>query len=84
MCGNDISPNLLKNQTVYNSQGKLLHEIQAKGYEVLVTSPDRTDMEIPNLYFHKYRIWLEKRTLFLWVAVLLADVIDCDTQLVFV
>ncbi len=35
-----ISP---KNRTVYNFRGDLIRDIIAKGYEVVVTSPDRTD-----------------------------------------
>ena len=37
-----ISP---KNRTVYNFRGDLIKEIRAKGYEVIVTGPDRTDVE---------------------------------------
>ncbi|MBR3017970.1 MAG: glycosyltransferase family 4 protein [Clostridia bacterium] len=37
-----ISP---KNRTVYNFRGELIREIQKKGYEVLVTGPDRTDVD---------------------------------------
>ncbi len=37
-----ISP---KNRTVYNFRGDLLREILARGHEVLVTGPDRTDVE---------------------------------------
>ena len=37
-----ISP---KNRTVYNFRGVLLREIRARGYEVLVTGPDRTDVD---------------------------------------
>lgn len=37
-----ISP---KNRTVYNFRGDLVKAIIAKGYEVLVTGPDRTDVE---------------------------------------
>lgn len=37
-----ISP---KNRTVYNFRGDLIKTIIAKGYEVLVTGPDRTDVE---------------------------------------
>lgn len=36
-----ISP---KNRTVYNFRGDLIKEIKAKGYEVIVTGPDRTDV----------------------------------------
>lgn len=37
-----ISP---KNRTVYNFRGDLLREIINKGYEVIVTGPDRTDVD---------------------------------------
>ena len=37
-----ISP---KNRTVYNFRGDLIKEIIAKGYNVVVTGPDRTDVE---------------------------------------
>ena len=37
-----ISP---KNRTVYNFRGDLLREIAARGYEVVVTGPDRTDVD---------------------------------------
>lgn len=37
-----ISP---KNRTVYNFRGDLVRAIIAKGYEVVVTGPDRTDVE---------------------------------------
>ncbi len=37
-----ISP---KNRTVYNFRGDLIREIIAKGYEVIVTGPDRTDVD---------------------------------------
>ncbi len=37
-----ISP---KNRTVYNFRGDLIKEIIRKGYEVIVTGPDRTDVE---------------------------------------
>lgn len=37
-----ISP---KNRTVYNFRGDLIKTIIAKGYEVLVTGPDRTDVD---------------------------------------
>lgn len=37
-----ISP---KNRTVYNFRGDLIREIKDKGYEVVVTGPDRTDVE---------------------------------------
>ena len=37
-----ISP---KNRTVYNFRGDLINEIIAKGYEVIVTGPDRTDVD---------------------------------------
>ncbi len=37
-----ISP---KNRTVYNFRGDLIQAIRAKGYEVLVTGPDQTDMD---------------------------------------
>ena len=37
-----ISP---KNRTVYNFRGDLVKAIIAKGYEVLVTGPDRTDVD---------------------------------------
>ncbi len=37
-----ISP---KNRTVYNFRGDLIKEIQNKGYEVVVTGPDKTDIE---------------------------------------
>ena len=37
-----ISP---KNRTVYNFRGDLIKEITAKGYEVVVTGPDTTDVD---------------------------------------
>ncbi len=37
-----ISP---KNRTVYNFRGDLIKEIKSKGYEVIVTGPDLTDVE---------------------------------------
>lgn len=37
-----ISP---KNRTVYNFRGDLIKEIKSKGYEVVVTGPDITDVE---------------------------------------
>lgn len=37
-----ISP---KNRTVYNFRGNLIREIVKKGYEVIVTGPDRTDID---------------------------------------
>ena len=37
-----ISP---KNRTVYNFRGDLIKEIIKRGYEVVVTGPDRTDVE---------------------------------------
>ena len=37
-----ISP---KNRTVYNFRGDLIKEIISKGYEVVVTGPDRTDVD---------------------------------------
>lgn len=37
-----ISP---KNRTVYNFRGDLIKSIIAKGYEVIVTGPDRTDVD---------------------------------------
>lgn len=37
-----ISP---KNRTVYNFRGDLIKEIIAKGYEVVVTGPDQTDVD---------------------------------------
>lgn len=37
-----ISP---KNRTVYNFRGDLIKEIIAKGYEVIVTGPDKTDVD---------------------------------------
>lgn len=37
-----ISP---KNRTVYNFRGDLLREISAKGFEIVVTGPDRTDVD---------------------------------------
>ncbi len=37
-----ISP---KNRTVYNFRGELIQEIRARGYEVVVTGPDRTDVD---------------------------------------
>ena len=37
-----ISP---KNRTVYNFRGELVKEIIRRGYEVLVTGPDRTDVD---------------------------------------
>ena len=37
-----ISP---KNRTVYNFRGDLIKEIVGKGYEVVVTGPDRTDVD---------------------------------------
>ena len=37
-----ISP---KNRTVYNFRGDMIKAILAKGYEVLVTGPDRTDVD---------------------------------------
>lgn len=37
-----ISP---KNRTVYNFRGDLIRSIIAKGYEVIVTGPDTTDLE---------------------------------------
>lgn len=37
-----ISP---KNRTVYNFRGELVKTLIAKGYEVIVTGPDRTDVE---------------------------------------
>ena len=37
-----ISP---KNRTVYNFRGDLIKEIIAKGYEVIVTGPDQTDVD---------------------------------------
>lgn len=37
-----ISP---KNRTVYNFRGDLIREILNKGYEVVVTGPDRTDVD---------------------------------------
>ena len=37
-----ISP---KNRTVYNFRGDLVKEMIAKGYEVIVTGPDRTDVD---------------------------------------
>lgn len=37
-----ISP---KNRTVYNFRGDLIKAIKAKGYEVVVTGPDETDVE---------------------------------------
>ena len=37
-----ISP---KNRTVYNFRGDLIRAIIAKGYEVVVTGPDRTDVD---------------------------------------
>ena len=37
-----ISP---KNRTVYNFRGDLIRSIAAKGYEVIVTGPDRTDVD---------------------------------------
>lgn len=37
-----VSP---KNRTVYNFRGDLIREIKEAGYEVLVTGPDRTDIE---------------------------------------
>ena len=37
-----ISP---KNRTVYNFRGDLIKSIIAKGYEVVVTGPDQTDVE---------------------------------------
>lgn len=37
-----ISP---KNRTVYNFRGDLIKAIIAKGYEVIVTGPDRTDVD---------------------------------------
>lgn len=37
-----ISP---KNRTVYNFRGDLIKEIISRGYEVIVTGPDRTDVE---------------------------------------
>ena len=37
-----ISP---KNRTVYNFRGDLIQEIIARGYEVIVTGPDQTDVD---------------------------------------
>lgn len=37
-----ISP---KNRTVYNFRGDLIREILNKGYEVVVTGPDQTDVD---------------------------------------
>ena len=37
-----ISP---KNRTVYNFRGDLIKEIIDRGYEVVVTGPDRTDVD---------------------------------------
>jgi len=37
-----ISP---KNRTVYNFRGELVREIEALGYEVVVTGPDQTDVD---------------------------------------
>lgn len=37
-----ISP---KNRTTYNFRGELIKRIQEKGYDVIVTGPDRTDAE---------------------------------------
>ena len=37
-----ISP---KNRTVYNFRGDLLKDIIARGYEVIVTGPDRIDVD---------------------------------------
>lgn len=37
-----ISP---KNRTVYNFRGELIREIVGRGYEVVVTGPDRTDVD---------------------------------------
>ena len=37
-----ISP---KNRTVYNFRGDLIKKIQSMGYEVIVTGPDKTDVE---------------------------------------
>lgn len=37
-----ISP---KNRTVYNFRGELIRELVSKGYEVVVTGPDDTDIE---------------------------------------
>ena len=34
-----------KNRTVYNFRGDLIKEIIAKGYEVVVTGPDKTDVD---------------------------------------
>ena len=34
-----------KNRTVYNFRGDLIKEIKAKGYEVIVTGPDKTDVD---------------------------------------
>ena len=34
-----------KNRTVYNFRGDLIKEIIAKGYEVVVTGPDTTDVD---------------------------------------
>ena len=37
-----ISP---KNRTVYNFRGDLIKKIQSLGYEVVVTGPDKIDVE---------------------------------------
>ena len=37
-----ISP---KNRTVYNFRGDLIKELINRGYEVLVTGPDQTDVD---------------------------------------
>lgn len=34
-----------KNRTVYNFRGDLIREIISKGYEVVVTGPDQTDVD---------------------------------------
>ena len=53
-----ISP---KNRTVYNFRGDLIKEIIAKGYEVVVTGPDRTDVsKIEALGARFYEIPMEK------------------------
>ena len=53
-----ISP---KNRTVYNFRGDLIKEVQNKGYEVIVTGPDRTDIErIEDLCVRFYEIPMNK------------------------
>lgn len=53
-----ISP---KNRTIYNFRGDLVREIQSKGYEVVVTGPDREGLEkIEDLGVRFEEIPLEK------------------------